>query len=331
MPRLAVCTGTRKRKFPASASDGNAGRCQHKITASTLQSPYPSTPKKLPVFCREITLADRDDVVALLARGFQSRRSVAFWRRAFDRLSAHATPAGCPTHGYVLQSGDNLVGVILLIFVHGRTSDGIGLRCNVSSWYVDPAFRMFAGSLAARALQRKDVTYFNITPAPHTRPILAAQGYVRYCDGEFVAVPLLSQHFGGTHVEAAGAGVQPGPDLSSDEVALLLAHRDFGCLSVVCHASDGRHPFVFALRRRYGVVRVALLIYCRMPESFARFAGPLGTFLAKRAVFLVMISGNGPVAGLVGTYRLDRPHYFKGSAAPPLGDLAYSEAALFGV
>ena len=283
------------------------------------------------MICREITLADRDDVVALLARGFQPRRSAAFWCRAFDRLSAHATPAGCPTHGFVLQSGDALVGVILLIFVHGRTSDGTGLRCNVSSWYVEPAFRLFAGSLAMRALQRKDVTYFNITPAPHTRPILAAQGYARYSDGEFVAVPMLSRNVEDAHVEAAGASVQPGPDLSGDEVALLLAHRDFGCLSVVCHAPDGRHPFVFALRRRYGVVRVAMLIYCRAPESFVRFARPLGAFLAKRAVFLVTTNGNGPVAGLVGAYRLDRPHYFRGPAAPPLGDLAYSEAALFGV
>jgi hypothetical protein len=54
--------------------------------------------------------------------------------------------------------------------------------------------------LVSRALRHKDVTYVNVSPAPHTRPIIEAQGFARYCDGIFVAVPMLTDLLGGESV-----------------------------------------------------------------------------------------------------------------------------------
>ena len=70
-------------------------------------------------------------------------------------------------------------------------SGQITTRCNLSSWYVDPAFRAYATLLVSHALSHRDVTYLNVSAAPHTWPIIEAQGFARYCDGIFVAVPLL--------------------------------------------------------------------------------------------------------------------------------------------
>ncbi len=45
--------------------------------------------------------------------------------------------------------------------------------------------------LAAVATRLKHVTYLNTSPAPHTWPILQAQGYQRYSAGQFLALPAL--------------------------------------------------------------------------------------------------------------------------------------------
>src|SRR5262249_49851818 len=88
----------------------------------------------------------------------------------------------------------------LLIFA--TTPGGDTLRANVSSWYVEPAFRGYAPLLVSQALKLKQVTYLNISAARHTWPILEAQGYRRYSNGVFVAMPALRR-------SAAGRGGPP--------------------------------------------------------------------------------------------------------------------------
>jgi hypothetical protein len=185
--------------------------------------------------------------------------------------------------------------------------------------------------LVSCALKHKHVTYFNITPAPHTLPVLEAEGYVRYCAGRFVCVPVLSSWSYGSRVKAAVPEICPDKNLPSSEIELLLAHANYGCMSLICSSADRRHPFVFVLRRKFGLVPYAYLAYCRDLEDFVRFAGPLGRILAWRGFPLVVLDSNGPVRGLIGTYSASFPKYFKGPDQPRLGDLSYSERVLFGV
>ena len=222
-----------------------------------------------------------------------------------------------------------MVGVILLIFVHGRTRDGVGLRCNVSSWYVEPAYRAYAGMLSMRALRRKDVTYYNITPAPHTRTMLRALGYSQYSSGELACLPVLNRRQSHAVIEPVTRDTRPGADLPQPELAMLHAHETFGCLTVACNAGMGREPFVFAVRRLFGAIPIAVLIYCRSPDQFVRYAGELGLFLMSKGILIVEMDVNGPVRGLFGVYRSSKPRYYKGQASPPLGDVSYSELAMF--
>ena len=92
------------------------------------------------------------------------------------RLQGRGAPEGCPPFGYLLEADGQVVGALLLIFSQ-RNGD---LRCNLSSWYVVPEHRAHAAVLAAMATKLKHVTYLNTSPAPHTWPILKAQGYVQY-------------------------------------------------------------------------------------------------------------------------------------------------------
>jgi hypothetical protein len=184
--------------------------------------------------------------------------------------------------------------------------------------------------LVSRALKHKHITYFNITPAPHTLPILEAQGYVRYCAGRIVSVPALCSWSHESIVKAITPDICPDEDLPSSEIELLLAHANYGCISLTSSSVNGRHPFVFTTRRKFGLVPYAYLAYCRDVQDFVRFAGPLGRFLARRGFPLVLFDSNRPVRGIIGRYSAAFPKYFKGPDQPRLGDLAYSERALFG-
>jgi hypothetical protein len=222
------------------------------------------------------------------------------------------------------------VGVILLIFSSILVNGEPRIRCSVSSWYVEPAYRGYAAMLVSRAMKYKHITYFNITPASRTVPILEAQGYVRYCAGRFVSVPALSAWSSGSRVKAVDVETRPSEDLPSSEIELLRAHANYGCASLTCSSKDRRHPFVFVLGRKFGLVPYAYLAYCRDLEDFVRFAGPLGRFLAWRGFPVVVLDANGPVRGLIGRYFTNFPKYFKGPDEPRLGDVAYSERAMFG-
>jgi hypothetical protein len=98
-------------------------------------------------------------------------------------------------------------------------------RCNLSSWYVDPAFRAYAPMLVSQALRHKNVTYLNVSSAPHTRPIIEAQGFLRYCDGIFIAVPMLNGLFGGPKVEVFDAHRTPEVGFDPGDQEILLRAR----------------------------------------------------------------------------------------------------------
>ena len=281
--------------------------------------------------CRQIDEADIGIVASLLARGFPAHDR-RFWLDAFDRLTRHQSPPGLPKYGYLLESHGIVVGALLLICSSMRTGDEVAVRCNLSSWYVDPAFRAYAPMLVARALRHKNVTYMNVSSAPHTRPIIEAQGFSRYCDGIFVAVPMLQGLFGGAKVEIFEAPRQPAVELDAFDKEILLEHAAHGCISLWCVTPAGACPFVFRPRMVRGAIPCAQLVYCRDVADFVRCAGPVGRVLARHGRPFVIIDANGPIPGLFGWFsRGNMPKYFKGPQRPRLGDLAYTEHAVLGV
>jgi hypothetical protein len=284
-----------------------------------------------PIRRREICPGDIDRVVDLLTTGFRMhKRERPFWERAMARLSEHRTPPGYPKYGYLLDNDGTAVGVTLMVYSTIIVDGQQHIRCSMSSWYVQPAFRAYGSLLTSRVFQQKEVTFFNITPDPSIFPVLSAVGYKRYCSGRFLAVPALSASLRGVRVRTAAPDMSADGDLSAFETQLLLDYRRYGCICVTCSAADGRHPFVSQPRRKAGLVPFALLVYCRHLQDFARLAGPLGRYLAVRGILLVVADADGPIAGFIGRYCDGFPKYFRGPEQPRLGDLAYSERALFG-
>jgi hypothetical protein len=305
---------------PAGAPQGDPS------STSTVLKP----PDLHQIRCREIERSDIDGVATLLSSGFPRLRR-DFWLTALDCMTRHSTPPGYPKYGYVLECGDGLTGVILLIFSTVFSGGAPKIRCSVAAWYTDERFKSYAAMLASRALRHRNVTYSNITPDPHTVPILKAQGYVQYCSGLFVAVPPLFSRASRSKVDFATDATISTINLPDWEKGLLRDHRNYGRISVICTSEDGSyHPFVFILCRKLGLVRWAYLAYCRQVDDLVRLAGPVGRFLFRRGICLIAIDSNGPLAGVYGRYFGGLPKFYRGPDRPRLGDLGYSERAMFG-
>jgi hypothetical protein len=280
---------------------------------------------------RQIGESDVPAVAELLARGFDARPQ-QLWVDVFARLAERPIPPGTPRYGYLLESDGATVGAILLIFSSLRRGDASTIRCNVSSWFVEPAYRVYASLLVCKAFSHKNATYLNITPAPHTLPSLVAQGYSQYSGGIFVAVPALQFRACDADVKVVQANTPVPTQADPIEHNLLVEHAKYGCLSLWCMVAGRASPFVFRLRRFKRIVPCAQLIYSRSVDDFVEMAGPIGRFLAARGRALVVIDANGPIVNLVGKYLTTRqPKYFRGPNKPRLGDLLYTEAAMFGI
>jgi len=277
---------------------------------------------------REITEADHEQVARLLAKGFQ--RPVWYYAQALSRLSQHATPSGLSKYGFMMEADGIPVGAVLLIFSTLRSGGITQTRCNVTSWYVEPAYKSYAAVFTSRALRHRDVTYINISARPAARPVIQAQGFRCYSRGQYVAIPAL--HAGPADGPVRICGIDTPPDVAFEtaDQRLLSAHAGFGCMSLWCMTKQRAYPFVLLPRLFKRLVPGVQLIYCRDMEDVVRFAGPLGRFLALRGKLVVSVDSNGPIAGLVGRYIEGKsPRFFKGPAPPRLGDISYTQAAMF--
>ncbi|UZX13087.1 GNAT family N-acetyltransferase [Methylocystis sp. MJC1] len=271
---------------------------------------------------------DAPALAKLLAKGFPER-TIDYWSHALEALARRDAPAGYPRFGYLLEHEGAPVGVILMIFTQLGADK---IRCNISSWYVEEAYRGYASLLIAAAVRHRDVTYINTSPAPHTWRVIEAQGFRRYCNGQMLTIPALSRWAANARVKPFDALRDYGDSLSSQERALLTAHAERGCLALIVHEKRDAHPFVFLPRRVLkGLVPTQQLIYCRNLADFQRFAGPLGRDLLRRGHPTVLLDATEKIPGLFGIYLPDRgPKYFKGPERPRLGDLAFCESVIFG-
>ena len=268
------------------------------------------------VRCRQIAESDLDALAELLTEGFPIHNH-DYWQAGFRRLAALPYVEGMPRFGYVLESGGIIAGVLLTI--SSRRGDEI--VSNVSSWYVRPAYRAHSTMLVSMATKRRQVTYLNISPAPHTWRTLQATGWKPYNFGRSAIFALF----------AAGGG-RVSRTIPDDllERRLLEDHRAWGCLSLVCEKDGACAPFVFKRRR---LARPPLpmleLIYCRDGADFERHAGTLARHFLPRGYAGFLIDGK--IAAAPSYYVTGKePRFYKGSHPPKLNDLAYTEKVVLG-
>src|SRR5580704_14720965 len=221
--------------------------------------------------CREISGTEIDAVADLLTRGFVGR-SRDYWMQGLRRQAAREVPQGYPRFGYLLDHGGAVVGVLLLIYTTRASGGEPSIFCNLSSWYVEPAFRNYAPMLTRIAQKNKEVTYLNISPATWTWPIIETQGFQPYCNGLFFSLPALSRAAPGMTVEIVPGDAKAIEGLEAGDVELLARHSAYGCLGLVCRTATGcAIPFILLpirIRRGWIAPPAMQLIYCREMSEY---------------------------------------------------------------
>lgn len=278
--------------------------------------------------CRPIEAADFDNVMDCLGRGFPERPR-QHWQEALARMGQRPVVEDLPQYGYALDNAGQIVGVMLTLFF--RHGEGEAIRCNLSSWAVDEAFRAYAGKLIMTAMRRRDVTYLSITPAPVTLKVTEALRFKRFADGQHAFVPMLSRAGDGRTI-VARPDTPELADLTAGERHILLEHAALGCDALICVRNGVAHPFVLKTRRVLrGLVPCSQVIYCRCHADLAHCAGALGRHLLRKGQVFGLVDARGPVPGLVGRYFAEvGPKYAKGPNPPWPGDLAFTEFVVFG-
>ena len=272
--------------------------------------------------CRAIVENDLDGLADFLVKGFPLTER-AYWSRGFSRWNHLPTVEGMPRYGYMLDAGTGPVGVILLL---SSQRDG-QIVANLSSWYVDPEWRTHSTLLIAVATKLKHVNYTNVSPAPHTWRTLEAQNFIPYNFGRSAVFALPGR----------GRVSQTIPD-DLPEAQLLRDHRALGWISLVVEKDGVASPIVLRPRRLdRPPVPMMDVMYCRSPEDFARCAPALARhFLSRSLGFL--IDGDVPSSnsGVPSNFKIwghyvegKERRYYKGPWRPRLGDLAYTEKAIF--
>ena len=282
--------------------------------------------------CREIGEADLDGIADLLARGFHGR-SRDYWLQGLRNQAARDVPQGYPRFGYMLDHEGAPVGVLLLIYSLREAGGESAVHCNLSSWYVEPAFRNYAPMLTSFAQRHKHVSYFNISPAVWTWPIIEAQGFRAYCKGLFFSVPILSGVRSSAKIEIVPSHSKQIEGLSDADVELLTRHTRYNCLSLVVRTPQGVFPFILQsvrIRRGWIALPAMRLIYCRNIADYVACAGRIGRLLLRLGKISVIVDSNDPIPGLHGVYTERGRKYSKGPNRPRLGDLTDTELVLFG-
>jgi hypothetical protein len=264
------------------------------------------------VSCRPIAESDLDDIADLLTRGFPHSRH-GTWTRGFARWKNLPAIEDVPRYGYMLEGGFGPVGVVLLI----SSKRGNQIVSNLSNWYVEPQWRAHSILLLSLATKVKYVTYLNACPAPDTRCALQAQGFAPYNFGRSILFALPGR----------GAVSDLIPD-DLPEAQLLRDHRAMGCISLTVEKDGIVSPFVFQ-PHRLDRVPVMDVMFCRGAEDLRRCAPALARHFLPQGRLGFLIDGD-IEAALSHYVEGKEPRYFKGPYRPILGDLAYTEKALFG-
>jgi hypothetical protein len=182
--------------------------------------------------------ADAFDAVYPLLQNFQTNNP-QITRERWQRLFDYTWPVDQSARALVLRDGENYVGIVCTLFsdrfIRGRRER----RCNVNSWYVEPAYRAQSLELMAAALSVPCDTMTALTPMRAHLPFYEQMGLQRLEDGLRILLPQptapLISGFRATRDPQRIADL-----LDEKERTVFLQHREQMCQHLLIYGKSAR-------------------------------------------------------------------------------------------
>ncbi len=278
-------------------------------------------PKRL----RPIDRGDVDEVQRLLCKGFP-QDAPELWRTRLARQTSLQSDG----LGYMLEAGGVGVGVLLTLRSRRLGPDGEPLNVvNLSSWYMEPAYRWSAIGMLRAAMSDKAAVYTDLTAAPQVAELNRNVGMESWSSGMILASAAPFALLPGPRGAKVLALAEAGGLLRDEDAALLDWHRRGGLVAAVL-VDEAVHPLLFRVIRRKGV-RFAQLIFAPSRTAVIRNLPNIMRFLARSGLFFITIDADRAMCPAGAVFRPGRHRFRSGPGDRDGIDYAYSELVLFGV
>ena len=133
---------------------------------------------------RKATPHDEVNIIELLKKFYPATE---YWRRIF---LPRPWKIENDFPGYVVTTEDNIVGFLGTLFSEQQTSQGTATLGNLTSWYIEPEYRQHSMALFFEAMKLPNVTWTNLTSAPHVYAWLSRAGFKTLEDKRTYILPI---------------------------------------------------------------------------------------------------------------------------------------------
>jgi hypothetical protein len=273
---------------------------------------------------REITEDDLDAIRKLLVEGFP--QSGSYWRKGLANLGSLPPVEGFPRYGYLVDADQEPQGVLLTI-TSDRGADGV--RTHLSSWYVREGYRHFALLLLRHTLELQNTTFVNPSPADHVVRVLEVFGFEPYTAGMAVLDLRNTMRRRPSRGVVQRVRASDLADLSESERRIAEDHLRMGC-GVLRLETDERTGLLIHRRKWIKRSLPCSQVIHTDPFLLLQLAGPVMRALASYGSLLALFDVGADDEPAIERVFRRGVRYFKGAKAPAVGDLTYSELAVFG-
>jgi len=187
---------------------------------------------------------DIDEVICMLRAEFSPGISSATLHKVFN----YDWLPKVPDRGLLLEVDGELAGYLGTIYSERKIGESVLSFCNISSWYVRPAFRGYGLGLLMKILGRKGQIITSFSPNLNSGPILKKCGFKSISTGFIVIHPKLALEKSHNKVRILTSPEDVMTVLANDSCKLVKDHVYYGCSAVAL--TDGSEVGLVIAKRR---------------------------------------------------------------------------------
>ena len=173
-----------------------------------------------------------------------------------------------------LNSGSTVVGYLGLIYASRTINGKRGEMCNLSSWYVEPAYRGWGGAMLSEVLAHDpSLTYTALTAAALPKAMIKVMEFTDSIDTSIVLPPLLHVSTLAKRPQITYDPEQMRQHLNEDQRTHSRRSCQDGLSACTSVRDSDRYAYLVIKRRPYRLrswmqVNASKVLYCSNPEVF---------------------------------------------------------------